>query len=160
LYLPALRKVRRISSSDRGDSFLGTDFSYEDIKLDGKWDVSDYHFALLDDSLLDGKPTYRLSATPRSVAIAKELGYGKTEFWVDKSNWMVLKANFWSVKKGLLKTMTVEGIKQVDGFWTRYGLHVVNHKTGHQTQFTFSDVDYKTPVKDSWFTKRALSRGH
>jgi len=160
LYLPALRKVRRISSSDRGDAFLGTDFSYEDIKLDGKWDISDYNFSLMAVESMDGIAAYKLSAIPKTAAIAKELGYGKTEFWVDKSNWMVLKVDFWNVKQNSLKTMIVEGIRQVDGIWTRSGLHILNHKTGHQTQFTFSDVDYKTPVKDSWFTKRALSRGH
>jgi len=160
LYLPALRKVRRISSADRGDAFLGTDFSYEDIKLDGKWDVSDYNFSLMTGESIDGIAAYKLSAIPKTAAIAKELGYGKTEFWVDKSNWMVLKVDFWNVKQNPLKTMIVEGIRQVDGIWTRSGLHILNHKTGHQTQFTFSDIDYKTPVKNSWFTKRALSRGH
>jgi len=160
LYLPALRKVRRVSASDRGDYFLGTDFTYDDIQLDGQLEPRDYDFTLLGEELLAGVPSYRLSSKPKTKAIAKELGYGRTEFWVDKSNWMVLKVEFLDLKNKPLKRMSISGIKQVGNILTRHELHVVNHKTGHQTQFTFSDVDYKTPVKDSWFTKRALSRGH
>jgi len=160
LYLPALRKVRRIASADRGGYFLGTDFTYDDIQLDGKLEPRDYNFTLVGEEPLLDIPSYRMSSTPKTKEIAKELGYGRTEFWVDKSSWMVLKVEFWDLKNKPLKRMTTSDIKPIGHILTRHGLHVINHKTGHQTQFTFSDVDYKTPVKDSWFTKRALSRGH
>ncbi|MFT7177351.1 MAG: hypothetical protein ACJAUG_003364 [Halioglobus sp.] len=58
-----------------------------------------------------------------------------------------------------LKTTTISDIRKIDGIWTRHRMEVRNHKTGHHTEFVFSDVDYQTPVVDSSFTRRALERG-
>ncbi|MFT5768003.1 MAG: hypothetical protein ACI9DH_001830, partial [Halioglobus sp.] len=159
LYLPALRKARRISASDRGDYFLGTDFTYEDIKKEGKIELSDYHFKTLKNELVDGRETLKVEAIPVDDATAKELGYGKVHSWVDRSNWQVVKAQYWDVMLNELKTTTISDIRKIDGIWTRHRMEVRNHKTGHHTEFVFSDVDYQTPVVDSSFTRRALERG-
>lgn len=159
LYLPALRKVRRISAADRGDYFLGTDFTYEDIKLDGKLEPLDYDFAFLGTEPLDGRESYQLEATPKDESIAKELGYSRTAFWVDPNNWMIQRAKFWDLKGNLLKTLTVSDVRQVSDIWTRHELMLVNHQTGHSTQFLFSNVDYVSPIDDEFFTRSALERG-
>ncbi len=159
LYLPALRKVRRISASDRGDYFLGTDFTYEDIKLEGKLDDTDYDYSLLGEERLDDVATYRMQGVTKTKKIARELGYSKTEFWVDANQWVIIKANYWDVKGRLLKTLIADDIRTVDGIITRHKLAVDNHKTGHRSEFTFSDVDYQKEVKDSLFSQRAMKRG-
>jgi len=159
LYMPAIRKVRRISASDRGDYFLGTDFTYEDIKLEGKLSMSDYEYTLIDEEVVDGVLLYKMGSLPRTKEIAKELGYGRTEFWVNSSNWLVVKADFWNPKNEFLKTLEVSDIRKINGIWTRHQLAIKNHKTGHLSRFVFSDVDYDTPVDDGVFTQRALARG-
>ncbi|MFT5709718.1 MAG: putative RND superfamily exporter protein [Halioglobus sp.] len=159
LYLPGLRKVRRISASDRGDYFLGTDFTYEDIKLEGKLEPEDFDFSLLGEEEISGTVTYKLASVPKTPDIARELGYGRTEFWVDPSNWMVVRAEFWDPKDKHLKSLVISDIRQVDGIWTRHQLEVTNHQTGHLSRFTFSEVDYQSAVRDSMFTRRTLSRG-
>lgn len=159
LYLPAVRKVRRISSSDRGDYFLGTDFTYEDIKLEGRLEPADYSYTLLGEEDLDGVPSLKMQSIPRSEEIARELGYGRTEFWVDVSNWMIIKADYWDPKGEPLKSLIVNDVRRVGGIWTRHRLEVQNHKTGHHTEFVFSDVDYDSVVADRVFTQRALARG-
>ncbi len=164
LYLPALRKVRRISASDRGDYFLGTDFTYEDIMLEGKLERSDYDFAVVREERLelDNGDTYDavlMRSTPKNEAVAQELGYGRTEFWVDTSTWLIVKANYWDTKGKLLKTMVMSDIREVDGILTRHRLAIDNHKTGHHTTFEFSDVDYLAPVRDKMFTQRAMKQG-
>ena len=164
LYLPALRKVRRISASDRGDYFLGTDFTYEDIKLEGKLDVTDYDFESLKlESLVldDGQSitAILLRGTPKTKEIAKELGYGKTEFWVDLDTSLIVKANYWDTKGKLLKTLNISEIREVDNLITRHKMVIDNHKTGHRTEFVFSNVNYKATVKDSLFSKRAMKQG-
>jgi outer membrane lipoprotein-sorting protein len=159
LYLPALRKVRRIPASDRGDYFLGTDFTYEDIKLDGKLSETDYEFDLLGSADLGGTPTWRLEARPKTDAIAEELGYSRNEFWVDKQTFIVLKAVFWDTRGEMLKMLEVSDIREIDGILTRHRLEMRNYKTGHRSIFLFSDVDYETPVKDSVYTRQALARG-
>jgi uncharacterized protein len=159
LYLPALRKVRRISASDRGDYFLGTDFTYEDMKLDGKLEPLDYNFSLLGREDIDGIESYKLEATTKNETIAKELGYSRTVVWVNPANWMILRAKFWDTKGAELKTLAVGDIRQIDGIWTRHQLQLVNHQTGHQTEFVITEVDYTSPVDDDLFTKMALERG-
>ena len=159
LYLPAIRRVRRISASDRGDYFLGTDLTYEDIKLEGRLEPADYGYTLLGEEMVEGVMTYKLASTPKSEAVAKELGYGRTEFWVDKSNWIVIKADYWDPKGEPLKSLAVSDIRKVDGYWTRHDLEIRNHKTGHSSRFVFSDVDYNSPVADDVFTQRAIARG-
>lgn len=159
LYLPALRKARRISASDRGDYFLGTDFTYEDIKKEGKIELGDYHFKTLSKDVIDGKEAVLVEALPIDEATAKELGYGKVHTWVDPSNWLVVKARYWDVKLNDLKTLRISDIRQVDGIWTRHHLEIKNHKTGHYTEFVFSEVDYQLPVKDQVFSRHALTRG-
>ncbi len=157
LYLPALGKVRRISAGDRGDYFLGTDFTYEDMKLDGKLEPRDYDF-----SLIEKGPggVYRLEARPKNDKIAKELGYSRTVFDVDGRNWMVTHAEFWDLNNQPLKTLQASDIRQIDGIWTRHNLVLTNHQTGHETRFIISEVDYLTEVRDEWLTKEALQRGH
>ncbi|MFT6958394.1 MAG: putative RND superfamily exporter protein [Halieaceae bacterium] len=159
LYLPALRKVRRISASDRGDYFLGTDFTYEDIKLEGKLEPEDFDFSLLGEEEINGTVTFKLASVPKTPDIARELGYGRTEFWVDPANWMVVRAEFWDPKDKPLKSLVISDIRQVDGIWTRHQLEVTNHQTGHLSRFTFSEVDYQSEVRDAMFSRRTLSRG-
>lgn len=160
LYLPALRKVRRISASDRGDYFLGTDMTYEDMKLEGKLEPADYAFTVLGEEDLNGRRVIKVESVPHTKDIAKELGYGRTEFWVDAENWLIVKADYWDPRGKHLKSLQNDDIRLVDGIWTRHKIEVVNHKTGHTTRFEFSDVDYKASVKDGLFRKNALARGH
>jgi len=164
LYLPALRKVRRISASDRGDYFLGTDFTYEDMKLEGKLDVTDLDFAVIKAETLTitNDKSYQsllMSGIPKDKTIAKELGYGRSEFWVDIQSWLIIKAKYWDLKGKLLKTLVSKDIRKVDGIFTRHIMTMDNSKTGHQTVFSFSDVDYNSQVKDSLFSKRAMKQG-
>jgi len=159
LYLPAARKVRRISASDRGDYFLGTDFSYEDIKKESKIEARDYTFTLLGQEELDGVMTYHVEGIPKNEDIAQELGYGKVQLWVDGGIWMPRKAEFWDVRMNPLKTVRTRDIKQVDGIWTAHHIVATNHKTGHTSDFRFEEIDYNTDVDDTVFTQRALRRG-
>jgi len=164
LYLPAMRKVRRISSSDRGDYFLGTDFTYEDIMLEGKLVLTDYDFSVLRDesvTLESGESfdTVVLTGLPKNQVIAKDLGYARTQVWVDTKNWLVVKADYWDLKNQALKSLAMTDIRTVDEIITRHTLTINNHKTGHTSIFRFSEVDYLSPVKDSLFSKRALKQG-
>lgn len=129
LYLPAARKVRRISAADRGDYFLGTDFSYEDIKLESRISEVDYNHTTLREEEVDGHRCYVIESIPVEDKTAKELGYGKVQNWIDAEIWMSRK------------------------------IVAKNHKTGHTSHFKFTEVDYEAEVNDDIFTERALVRG-
>jgi hypothetical protein len=159
LYLPALRKVRRISSSDRGGYFLGTDFSYEDMKKETKFAIEDYHHKTLGVEEVDGRRCYVVEHVPVSEKISRELGYGRVVSYIDPEVWIGRKGEFWDTKLRHLKTIHTREIRQVDGIWTAHRIEVENHKTGHRTILSLVEVDYENPVEDDVFTERALRRG-
>ena len=159
LYLPALRKVRRISASDRGDYFLGTDFSYEEIKKENKIELSDYELSRVGDEMVDGFECIVVEGKPRTTAIAKELGYSKVLWRVDPAIWMARSSDYWDVNGNHLKTINSPDIQQVDGLWTALEIRVVNHKTQHRSVFTFTNVDYRSEVPTRLFEQRSLTRG-
>lgn len=159
LYLPGMRKVRRISASDRGDYFLGTDFSFEDIKLETRVSVQDYSRKTIGESTEDGFRCYLVAEKTINTKTAKELGHLRRENCVDDNIWLVRRSKFWDLQNKLLKTVYFRDISKVQGIWTAHKIDVKNHKTGHYTSFTFSDINYKNGVKDSIFTQQALRRG-
>jgi|APTNR8051073442_1049403.scaffolds.fasta_scaffold02826_3 hypothetical protein len=161
LYLPALRKVRRISASDRGDYFLGTDFTYEDIKKENKVALEDYRFRRFDDgnAEVDGHATIAIEGVPADNATARELGYGRAVWHIDPAIWIARRTEMWDINGNPLKTINNDDIRKVDGIWTVHRIEAENHKTGHRTVFEFSDVDYATPVDPKMFETRRLERG-
>ncbi len=159
LYLPALRKTRRISGSEKGASFLGTDLTYEDINQAGKLSATDYNYKLVGTEIIDNHKCYVLEGTPKTDKLRKELKYSKVKSWVDAEIWMTRKAKFWDVQGNPLKTLTIKDIKKADGIWTVSTIHVTNIKTNHQTYFRFSDSHYNTSMDDDLFTEESLVNG-
>lgn len=159
LYLPALRRVRRISGSDRGDYFMGTDFTYDDIRQDTKVSESDYQRTTLGLGEVDGRPCYIVEGIPSSEDVAEQLGYSRTLSCVDTEIFMVLKSEIWDLQGKALKTIYTRDIRQVQGIWTAHLLEAENHKTGHRTTFVISEVDYQSDLSDDIFTRSALKRG-
>jgi len=159
LYLPALRKTRRISGADRGGAFLGTDFSYEDIKKETKVGIEDYTRRTLRRETLDGRDCFVLEHVPVSRDVARELGYGRILSWVDPELWLVRKAEYQDEHGEPLKTVRADEVREVDGIWTPHRLEATNHQTGHRTVIRFLDVDYQSELPDDLFSERALERG-
>lgn len=159
LYLPALRKTRRISASDKGDYFLGTDLTYEDIKLGPKLSKYDYDYQVIRTEMVEGHLTYLIEGKPKTERLQKELGYSKVQSWVDASIWMIRKAEFWDVAGNHLKSLEVKDIEKIQGIWTAQSFFIKNHKTNHQTRLRFTNIDYQAVVEDGVFTEEALVNG-
>jgi len=159
LFLPATRKVRRIPASDRGDYFLGTDFTYEDIQSEFKLSLSDYDFVLDDTQVTENGPVYLLSGTPRSEAIARELGYGGFHARVNGSNWLFHEVVFLDLDGERLKTVTIHSAEDYGGIWCATDIEVINHQTAHETRFLYQDVDYDATLTAGLFEANTLSRG-
>jgi predicted RND superfamily exporter protein len=159
LYLPATRKVRRIPATDRGDYFLGTDFTYEDIQSEFKLALSDYDFVLDEQRQTDEGPVYLISGTPKTEAIARELGYGGFRAEVDGSNWLFNWVEFLDLDRELLKTVTVHSAAEFDGIWCATDIEVVNHQTAHETRFLYEEVEYTAALPGEVFDAATLNRG-
>lgn len=159
LYLPAARKVRRISAADRGDYFLGTDFTYEDIKKETKLGLEDYTFQTLGVEQREGVDIYRLEATPRTPALVKELGYSRLKAMVRADIWMPITVDYWDRSGRHLKTVTIGEVSEHQGIWTAFRIEAANHKTGHHTLFEYQDVSYSAEYDTDVFTEQGLRRG-
>tara|TARA_R110002094_G_scaffold202974_2_gene174186 strand:+ start:3812 stop:6964 length:3153 start_codon:yes stop_codon:yes gene_type:complete len=160
LYLPALRKVRRISASDRGDYFLGTDFTYEEIKKESKIAAEDYRFEVLGTEEVDGQHTWKVEATPINEEVSRALGYGKVVLRIDSSLWIPRLTEYWDVSGNFLKTVRARSIEKFDGIWAITDIEATNKKTGHKTRIQFHKTDYGAAVPPRLFDQNALKRGY
>jgi len=158
IYLPALKKVRRLVANNKKDSFVGSDFSYGDILLPT---VDVYRRELLRSEMVDGEDCYVVESVPASEQIKKDYGYSKWMAWIRKSNFMEKKAEYYDTAGRLLKTQTVPEVKEVDPQahrWWAVRREVLNHQTGHRTLLVFENLDANRPVPEDFFTPRYLER--
>lgn len=159
LYLPALRKVRRVSAADRGDYFLGTDFTYDEIKKENKIATEDYNFSFVKIAELDGIQTYLIEGVPKSEEIAREIGYSKVRWHIDPKIKMSRQSEYWDTNGNRLKTVRLNAVEIIDGFWTATNIEATNHKSGHKTILEFLNNDYEAEIPDYYFEQRMLRRG-
>ncbi len=163
LYLPALRKVKRISSGNKKDSFMGSDFSYVDINGLG---IADWDFRFLKKSqIIDGQDCWVIEAVPKKAkrkAIIKETGYLKSISWVRKDIFMMIKGKMYVKKGKKIKYFTATDIVQIQGIWTAKKLSMVTTKRKrkeHATVLLFNKMKYNSNVDDSMFTTQRMERG-
>jgi len=152
IYLPALKKVKRISSDSKGDYFMGSDFTYDD--LGDRHPMDDTH-TILREEVLEGKETIVIE----SVSKDEEYMYARTVTWVIKDSWIGLKKEFYDEDDELLKILTVD---DQQSFKDVIILTKVKMKNVQRNQFTimeFSDVQIDTGIPSNKFTERMMKRG-
>jgi outer membrane lipoprotein-sorting protein len=159
LYLPALRKSRRVAVEERGRSFLGTDLTFEEMKKETRLAIEDYRWATIGEETVDGRRCLQLEATPRDDETAEELGYGRVLVRVDAELWIPRLAEYWDPRGEALKTVRLLDVQPVQGVWTPLRIEAANHQSGHRTHLLFRDVEYGGALPDELFTEAALSRG-
>ena len=153
LYLPALKRVKKIASNKKSGSFMGSEFSFEDIGGGGSTD--DYEYKWLRDEIYEGKECFVLQSIPKD----KNSGYTKIIAWVDKESGRNYKAEFYDRKKSHLKTMTITGYQTFKGDQDRPGeLYMVNHQTGKSTKMIMTEYEFGVGLTDKEFTKNSLQR--
>ncbi|HXI20761.1 MAG TPA: outer membrane lipoprotein-sorting protein, partial [Gemmatimonadales bacterium] len=158
IYLPALRKVRRLVASNKKESFVGTDFSYGDV-IGHR--VKDWHYAAAPDEVVDGQPCYVIDATPVSDAVRDESGYSRQRHWIRKDNAVTVRTDFWDPSGELLKRATYSQLALVDsarGRWQAMQMEAENLQTEHRTVVHFDRFRANVGVSDSYFTVRRLEQ--
>ncbi len=156
IYLPALRKVRRLVANNKKDSFVGTDFSYGDI-IGHR--VQDWKYALLRTEVLDGADTYVIEAIPRTDAVREHSGYGKRKLWIRRDNYVAIRGQYWDTGDTLLKELEADDVREIDpakAKWQAFQLRMTNKQTGHVTEFRVSDLEVDIGLDDALFSERYL----
>lgn len=152
LYLPALRRVKRIASNNKSGPFMGSEFAYEDLSSQ---EVEKYTYKYLKDEKVDGVDCFLVEQYP----VSKDSGYTRLQAWIDKDEYRMRKIDFYDRKGALLKTLTPSDYKQFLGkHWRAQKMNMVNHQTGKSTDLIWSEWKFKTGLKDDDFTRTRLQQ--
>ncbi len=156
VYVPANQRVRRVSPTSQLSYFMGTQFTFEDLRLYRAEGLAKYEFIYLGDEVYDGLDCY----TIRRLPVRKKFtNYSSQILWVDKKEFRVLKIDFFDKKKKLIKTLTRSQFKLYDGkFWAMQQMKMVNHQTGRETLVLWSNYRFGIGLKESDFTRESLKR--
>ncbi|MFT7459760.1 MAG: outer membrane lipoprotein-sorting protein [Planctomycetota bacterium] len=152
LYLPALKRVKRISSSNKSGPFMGSEFAYEDLT---SYEVEKYTYKWLRDEILDGRDVYVIELYPAY----ENSGYTRQIIWMDKEMYQPLKVEFYDRKDSLLKTLThLDYKKYLDSYWRPDSMHMVNNQNGKETTLDWSNYKHKNEFTDRDFDKNTLKK--
>ncbi len=151
LFVPAISMVRRIAARDKSSSFVGSDFSYEDVS--GR-NIDDDMHVLVKEEKLDTKDCYVVKSTPK----AADVDYSYKMSWIDKGNYLPHKEEYYDRRGNLYKTFTANEIKTIKGFPTVMKRTMKNALSGHRTDVTFLKTDYDLGIDDNLFSERFLKQ--
>ncbi|MGM0562904.1 MAG: outer membrane lipoprotein-sorting protein [Pseudomonadota bacterium] len=153
LYLPALKRVKRISSRNKSGPFMGSEFAYEDL---GSQEVEKYSYKLLGEETANDLESYKIERTPEY----KHSGYTKQISWIDKEELRSQKVEYYDRKGELLKTLKFGDYQQYqDQYWRPGSMFMENHQTGKATELQFTNYVFgDESVREADFTSNALRR--
>ncbi len=159
LYLPALRKTKRIASTDKTGSFMGSDFSYADMT---RRELDDYDYTLLREAEVGDTETWLIQSLPRTKRVIDQYGYTKSVLFVRKDNFVVIRAVNWVKAGNRLKYMDAKKLEVIDGIWVATEIHMTTKKakrTLHKTIMKFHNVKFNQSLDESLFTVRQMEKG-
>jgi len=158
LYLPALKKIKRIPTNDKSSSFMGSDFSYYDMT---DRNLDDYDFKLLKEIKVKGHDCWVIEGIPRNKKVIKESGYTKSIGIVRKDNYVVVRMiNYMKNRKR--KYFELTKLHKQDGIWVADEMVMVTKKGKkmvHKTILKFNNIKLNIPLSDDLFTTRRLDKG-
>ena len=152
LYLPALKRVKRISSKNKSGPFMGSEFSFEDLS---SFEIEKYSYKYLGEDACGSLNCYKIENIP----LYKHSGYTKIIAWVDDKEYRVHKAEYYDRKKSLLKTLNFLDYQQYNGkYWRADQYLMVNHQTGKSTQLDWKNYVLSSGLSEKDFNKNAMKR--
>jgi hypothetical protein len=153
LYLPAIKRTKRISSHNKSGSFVGSEFAYEDISFQ---EVEKYTYKHIRNERLNGFMSYVVERIPVDKANS---GYARQMVWYDKQYYRIQKIDFYDRKGALLKTQAFSGWREyLPGIWRASKEVMENHQTGKKTDLIWSQYRFHANLPASQFNKSSLER--
>ncbi len=148
IFIPAVKLVRRIAANDKRSSFVGSDFTYEDVS--GR-DVGDETHELLRSEELDGRPCFVVESRPK-----ESTDYARRVSWIDRERWVPLKEEYFDAREEPVRLFTADEVEEIGGRWTTTRRTMRNLQTGHSTEVTFQEISYDVGLDEDLFTERYL----
>ena len=151
LFLPALKRTKRISSVNKSGPFVGSEFAFEDFTA---LELNKYTYKWLREEACGSMTCDVVERYPRY----ENSGYTKQISWIDQTDYQVRQVDFYDRRGDLLKTLELVDYREYDGVWRAHTMKMRNHKTGKSTDLTFSDFEFKTGLDENDFVKDVLRR--
>jgi outer membrane lipoprotein-sorting protein len=152
LFLPALKRVKRISSANKSGPFMGSEFAYEDMVSQ---EVDKYKYEWLRDEACGGDSCFVIARTP----VYENSGYTRQVVWVDSQEYRPIKIDFYDRKESLLKTLVYSDYRRyLDSYWRAGTMEMTNHQTGKSTLLSFAEYKFQTGLAEGDFTSSRLKR--
>ena len=152
LYLPALKRVKRISSADKSGPFMGSEFAYEDLSSQ---EVEKYSYRYVRDETVNGELCFVVERIPTD----ENSGYTRQIIWVDQAEYRLQRVDYYDRKNTLLKSMSPVDYQQyLNQYWRPAEMNMTNHQTGKSTTLKFGNYQFQTGLRDVDFTPSAISR--
>lgn len=152
LFLPALKRVKRIASANKSGPFMGSEFAYEDLSSS---EIEKYTYQYLRDETINGEDCYVVRTFPQY----KHSGYSHRDVWIDKKLYRVFRIEYSDRKGQLLKTLEHHNYRQyMDKFWRAEKFTMVNHQNGKSTELHWSNFTFDIGLTDADFNRNSLMR--
>lgn len=152
LYLPALKRVKRISSANKSGPFMGSEFAFEDLSSN---EIEKYTYEYLRDEVIDGEACFVVRNFPQY----EHSGYKYRDVWIDKLHYRTLKVEYYDGKASLLKTLIQKNFQQYLGkYWRADQFVMINHQTNKSTELTWKNYKFQTGLSDADFNRNSLMR--
>jgi hypothetical protein len=151
LFLPALKRVKRISSANKSGPFVGSEFAFEDFTA---LELNKYDYLWLREESLDGLAADVVERAPRY----ENSGYSRQVSWVDQEIFQVRKVEFYDRRGDLLKTLILTNYREYDGIWRAQRMEMVNHQTGKSTDLIYGEYEFGVGLTEDDFVRGRLTR--
>ncbi len=152
LYLPSVKRVKRIASKNKSGPFMGSEFAYEDISTQ---EIEKYSYRFLGESAVNDTPCYSIERIP----VSSESGYSKQIAHFDREHYRPQKVEYFDRKGAPLKTLSYEGYRQYRGkFWRAQRMRMVNHQTGKSTELLWGEYRFRVGLTARQFDRNSLRR--
>ncbi len=152
LYLPALKRVKRIAANNQSGPFVGSEFAYKDLSSQ---EVEKYTYNYMRDEVVDGIESYVIERYP----VDEKSGYTRQVVWIDKNEYRTLRTDYYDRKGEILKTLTAHDYKLYkDYFWRADRFVMINHQTGKSTDLVWNDYDFTKGLSERNFDRNSLQR--
>jgi len=164
LYMPALRKTKRIASSDKSGSFMGSDLNYSDMTSRNLEDYDFMFYGKEKEMNVEGTKVWVIASIPRTKKVIEETGYEKSILFVREDNYFVIRAISYEEKKGYKKFMEVTDLEKIDGIWVAKEMHVTRKRGNanefvHKTILKLSNIKFNQNLDYDFFSIRRLEKG-
>ena len=152
LYLPALKRIKRISTGNKSGPFMGSEFAFEDL---ASQEIEKYSYRYLGDDTVNGMEAFIVERIPND----KRSGYTRQNVWIDKAEYRIQKIEFYDRKDSHLKTLIYLSYQQyLEQYWRADRMEMKNHQTGKATTLEWSDYSFDNGLSNRDFDKSTLKR--